>query len=58
VQWKNRPGSDSVWLQASEIKCLHPHLFTTYTSQNLPESSSSGGVVVDANQGKELPIVL
>jgi hypothetical protein len=57
VQWKNHPGSDSIWLQASEIKRLHPHLFTTYTSQNLPESSSSGGLAVDANQGTGPPIV-
>ncbi|KAG6738607.1 hypothetical protein POTOM_058227 [Populus tomentosa] len=50
VQWKNRPRSDSVWLQASEIKRLHPHLFTAYTSQNLPESSSSGGLAREAPQ--------
>lgn len=49
VQWKNHPGSDSVWLQSSEIKRLHPHLFTAYTIQNLPESSSSGRLAVDAN---------
>ncbi|KAG6745122.1 hypothetical protein POTOM_051766 [Populus tomentosa] len=55
VQWKNRPRSDSVWLQASEIKRLHPHLFTAYTSQNLPESSSSGGLAVDANEDTGLP---
>jgi hypothetical protein len=57
MQWKNHPGLDSVWLQASEIKRLHPHLFTTYTNQNLPGSSSSRGLAVDANQGKRLPIV-
>jgi len=57
VQWKNHPGSDSVWLQASKIKCLHPHLFTAYTSQNLPKSSSSRGLAVDANQGTGPPIV-
>jgi hypothetical protein len=55
VQWKNRPKSDSVWLQASEIKRWHPHLFTSYTNQNLPESSSSGGLAVDANQDTGLP---
>ncbi|KAF9661852.1 hypothetical protein SADUNF_Sadunf19G0111800 [Salix dunnii] len=40
VQWKNRPQSESVWLQASELQRLHPHLFTTYLHHNLPESSS------------------
>ena len=25
VQWTNRPNSDSVWLQASKVKRLHPH---------------------------------
>lgn len=50
VWWKNRPNSDSVWLQASELQRLHPHLFAAYVQQNLPESSSSGGLVIDANQ--------
>ncbi|KAF9665105.1 hypothetical protein SADUNF_Sadunf16G0087600 [Salix dunnii] len=50
VQWKNHPHSDSVWLQASEIKRLHPQLFTEYTSRYLPESSSLGGLAIDANQ--------
>ncbi|KAF9665289.1 hypothetical protein SADUNF_Sadunf16G0107200 [Salix dunnii] len=40
VQWKNRPNSESVWLQASELQRLHPHLFTTYLQYNLPESSA------------------
>ena len=49
VQWTNRPNSDSVWLQASEVKHLHPHLFDAYIRQNLPESSSSGEPTIDAN---------
>ena len=32
VQWKNRPNSDSVWLQAEELQRLHPQLFTTYSA--------------------------
>ncbi|KAA8521887.1 hypothetical protein F0562_012799 [Nyssa sinensis] len=55
VQWKNRPNSNSVWLQASEVKRLHPHLFAAYTRQNLPESSSSGEPAIDANQEKDTP---
>ena len=55
VQWTNRPNSDSVWLQASEIKHLHPHLFEAYIRQNLPESSSSGEPTIDANQEKDIP---
>ena len=39
VQWTNHPNSDSVWLQASEVKRLHPHLFDAYIHQNLPEES-------------------
>ena len=53
VKWKNRPQSESVWLQAAEIKRLHPHLFAVYTNRNLPESSSLGGVAVDANQEED-----
>ncbi|KAF9664517.1 hypothetical protein SADUNF_Sadunf16G0027000 [Salix dunnii] len=53
VQWKNRPQSESVWLQAAEIQRLHPHLFAAYTNRNLTESSSSGGVAVDANQEED-----
>lgn len=49
VQWKNRPPSDSVWLQASELKRLHPELFAAYVHQNLPESSSSEWSAIDAN---------
>ena len=55
VQWTNRPNSDSVWLQASEVKRLHPHLFDAYIRQNLPESSSSGEPTIDANQEKDIP---
>ncbi|KAL6322205.1 hypothetical protein AAG906_005154 [Vitis piasezkii] len=58
VQWKNRPNSDSVWLQASEVKRLHPHLFDAYIHENLPESSSSGEPAIDANlqiRGKDIP---
>ncbi|KAF9664259.1 hypothetical protein SADUNF_Sadunf17G0137500 [Salix dunnii] len=43
VQWKNRPNSESVWLQASELQRLHPHLFTTYLQYNLPESNDDNG---------------
>ena len=51
VQWTNRPNSNSVWLQASKVKRLHPHLFDdAYIHQNLPESSSSGESAIDANQ--------
>ena len=50
VQWKNRPHSESVWLQASELQRLHPHLFTNYLHHNLPESSSLGEPAIDANQ--------
>ncbi|KAF9679014.1 hypothetical protein SADUNF_Sadunf07G0096000 [Salix dunnii] len=50
VQWKNRPPSDSVWLQASEIKRLHPQLLTEYTNHYLPESSSSGDPAINADQ--------
>ncbi|KAG2675534.1 hypothetical protein I3760_12G008100 [Carya illinoinensis] len=50
VQWKNCLNSDSVWLQASELKRLHPHLFAAYIQQNLLESSSSGESAIDANQ--------
>ncbi|RVW99465.1 Transposon Ty3-G Gag-Pol polyprotein [Vitis vinifera] len=46
VQWKNRPNSDSVWLQALEVKHLHPHLFDAYIRQNLPELSSSGELAI------------
>ena len=42
VQWKNHPNSELVWLQASELQRLHPHLFTTYLQYNLLESSSLG----------------
>jgi len=52
VQWKHRPNSDSVWLQASEIKRLHPQLFTEYICHNLPESSFSGELAIDANLEK------
>ncbi|KAA8530465.1 hypothetical protein F0562_005174 [Nyssa sinensis] len=55
VQWKNRPNSESVCLQASEVKRLHPHLFAAYIRQNLPESSSSGEPAIDANQEKDTP---
>ncbi|KAA8516297.1 hypothetical protein F0562_016590 [Nyssa sinensis] len=55
VQWKNRPNSESVWLQASEVKRLHPHLFAAYIRQNLPQSSSSGEPAIDANQEKDTP---
>ena len=58
VQWKNRPNSDSVWLQASEVQRLHPHLFEAYIRENLPESSSSGEPAIDANlqiRGKDIP---
>ncbi|KAA8548248.1 hypothetical protein F0562_004491 [Nyssa sinensis] len=55
VQWKNRPNSESVWLQASEVQRLHPHLFAAYICQNLPESSSSGEPAIDANQEKDTP---
>ncbi|KAJ6386620.1 hypothetical protein OIU78_016529 [Salix suchowensis] len=33
VQWKKRPASDSVWLQAQEIKRLHPQLLTEYSNR-------------------------
>jgi hypothetical protein len=52
VQWKNRPNSDYVWLQASELKRLHPQLFTEYICHILPESSSSGELAIDANLEK------
>ncbi|KAA8515182.1 hypothetical protein F0562_018361 [Nyssa sinensis] len=55
VQWKNNPNSESVWLQASEVQRLHPHLFAAYIRQNLPESSSSGEPAIDANQEKDTP---
>ncbi|KAA8544137.1 hypothetical protein F0562_022227 [Nyssa sinensis] len=55
VQWKNRPNSESVWLKASEVKRLHPHLFAACIRQNLPESSSSGEPAIDANQKKDTP---
>ncbi|KAF9678665.1 hypothetical protein SADUNF_Sadunf07G0058700 [Salix dunnii] len=42
VQWKNHPHSESVWLQASELQQLHPHLFTTYLHHNLSESIWGG----------------
>jgi len=51
-QWKNLPNSDSDWLQALEIKWLHPQLFTEYLCHNLPESSSSGELAIDANLEK------
>ncbi|KAF9682427.1 hypothetical protein SADUNF_Sadunf05G0107800 [Salix dunnii] len=38
VQWKNRPNSESVWLQASELNHLHPQLFIVYRQHHLPES--------------------
>ncbi|KAI9201708.1 hypothetical protein LWI28_027837 [Acer negundo] len=50
VQWKNRPNSKSVWLQATELRCLHPDLFAVHVRQYLPESSSSGEPTIDANQ--------
>ena len=53
VQWKNHPHSESVWLQASELQRLHPHHFTIYLHHNLPESSSFGEPVIDANQEAE-----
>ncbi|KAG6788910.1 hypothetical protein POTOM_004988 [Populus tomentosa] len=49
VQWRNRPTSDSVWLQASEIQRIHPQLLTEYIYHNLPESSSLGELAIDAN---------
>ena len=50
MQWKSRPNSESVWLQAAELQCLHPQLFAIYARQNLPESSSSVEPAIDANQ--------
>ncbi|KAG7952365.1 hypothetical protein I3843_12G054600 [Carya illinoinensis] len=50
VQWKNRPQSDFVWLQASELNRLHPDLFAAYVLQNLPESSSFEWPAIDANK--------
>ncbi|KAG6710015.1 hypothetical protein I3842_06G161400 [Carya illinoinensis] len=58
AQWRNRPNSNSVWLQASELKRLHPHLFAAYIQQNLPESSSSGESAIDANQEGNMDVVL
>ena len=49
----NRPTSDSVWLQASQLNRLHPQLFAAYRKHNLPESSSSGEAAIDANQEED-----
>ncbi|KAL6327807.1 hypothetical protein AAG906_025727 [Vitis piasezkii] len=50
-----RGGYYKFLLQASEVKHLHPHLFEAYIRQNLPESSSSGEPIIDANQEKDIP---
>ena len=50
MQWKNRPNSESIWLQAAELQRLHPKLFAIYARQNLPELSCSGEPAIDANQ--------
>ncbi|KAK0592515.1 hypothetical protein LWI29_020549 [Acer saccharum] len=44
VQWSHKPASESVWLQADEIKRLQPDLYHAYLQQNLPEASSSEGM--------------
>ena len=50
VRWKNRPKSDSVWLQATELKRLHLELFDSYVRQKLVRVKFFRGSAVDANQ--------
>lgn len=50
VQWKNKPSSNSVWFQASELQRLHPDLFAEYVQHNLSKSSFLGEPAIDANQ--------
>ncbi|KAL5799880.1 hypothetical protein ACOSQ4_032764 [Xanthoceras sorbifolium] len=37
--WKNCPNSESVWLQATELRRLHPDWFDVYVRQYLSESN-------------------
>ncbi|KAG6790223.1 hypothetical protein POTOM_006371 [Populus tomentosa] len=57
VQWRHRSLSDSAWIKGTELQRLHPELFAAYVHRNLPESSSSGELAIDANQeaGEETP---
>ncbi|KAG6761264.1 hypothetical protein POTOM_034472 [Populus tomentosa] len=57
VQWRHRSLSDSAWIKGTELQRLHPELFAAYVHRNLPESSSSWELAIDANQeaGEETP---
>jgi len=37
-------------VKGTELQRLHPDLFTAYVHHNLPESSSSEELAIDANQ--------
>jgi hypothetical protein len=39
VKWRNRPLSDSCWLQTEEVQRLNPDLYDLYQSRNSLETS-------------------
>jgi hypothetical protein len=50
VHWQHWPLSNLAWVKGTELQQLHPDLFTAYVHHNLPESSSSEELAINANK--------